>query len=934
MRILYVEDNPMDAELVRRELQRRDPLVVLDVAPSLAAARQRLLGPEVYEVVLCDMSLPDGTGLELVREIRAEGRRLAVVVLTGSGEEAAVAALQAGANDFLSKNDSLYSRLPATLEAALDRFRVESEYRARTLRVLYAEADDKQLEPTLRHLQAPHFNVEVVGSVAEVLRRLPTEPSEGAPWDVLLVDYSPGSSTLEALKVLRVDRRLDIPAVLLVPRGSEEVALLALRLGAAAYLIKEANDLYGLPATLEAAHRSMLFAREQASLRDSQARLAGIVDAAMDAVVTIDAEQRIVQFNPAAEAMFRCARSEAMGQSIERFIPERFEGGVRQHVSAVVPSGVSSRAARLGTIVGRRADGVEFPLEATISKVCVAGQDLFTAVLRDITERTLDMERLRESELRFRQLAENILEVFWMTDPASGQVLYLSPAYERVWGRNPESVYADSRAWLEAIHVDDRPGLLAALKRQNEKGYDEEYRIVRPDGSMRWIHDRAFLVRRDTGEISRVVGVAEDITERKSAEARRSELEFQLRHSQKMEAVGRLAGGVAHDFNNMLTVILGYLDLMLISASSIDPVRENLIEIQKAAQRSAEITRQLLAFSRRQTITPRVLDLNAQIAGVERLLRRAVGENIILDFALAEGLWHVKMDPTQIDQVLANLAVNARDAMPNGGRLTIESSNVTLDADYCRLNTEASPGDHVLLAVRDSGCGMNEETLERALEPFFTTKPEGMGTGLGLSMVYGIVRQNGGSLAIRSKVGQGTTVFLYLPRGRGTSVPVTEVAAAAPAKGHETILLTEDDEAVRRLAQLLLAQMGYKVLVAAGPAEAIALCEKYEGAIDLLFTDVVMPGTMDGIELANFVARLRSGPGVLLTSGFPAVRTPGRRTNQTEFPLLGKPYRIDDLAHAVREALDRRRERSPGHRGADAGIDGQKGRELTIGETV
>ncbi|HLA79395.1 MAG TPA: PAS domain S-box protein, partial [Vicinamibacteria bacterium] len=771
MRILYLEDNTSDADLARREITRSNPQATVDVAPSLAEARRLLAAGAGYDVVLADLRLPDGNGLDLLHEIRGQGLPVAVVILTGAGgEDVAVAALKAGADDYIAKREGYVTRLPTTLETALGRFRAEVARRAGTLRVLYAEHHGADIALTQHHLEthAPHIRLEVVGDGRAALGRLPGDANQACPWDVLLLDYRlPGDSALEVLKIVREDRHLDVPVVLVTGQGDEEVATQALRLGATDYLVKNPNYLYALPAAIENAHHRVLLAREEAALRDSRARLASVVDSAMDAIISIDAEQRILLFNPAAEKLFGCSRDEAIGQHLERLMPERFRVNHRTHVQEFADTGATTRAmGRLGTLYGLRADGSEFPIEASISRAQVAGKSIYTVILRDVTERTESIERLRESEERFRQLTDRIEEVFWMTDFPKTTMLYVSPAYEKIWGRSCESLYTSPGDWMETVHPEDRARVREALTRQAEGAYDEEYRIVRPDGSLRVIHDRAFPVPDAVGNAYRVVGVAEDVTERKRAEEERSRLESQLRRSQKMEAIGRLAGGVAHDFNNMLGVILGYADMALRKLRPIDPIYKPLHEIRDAGQRSAELTRQLLAFSRQQPIAPQVLDLNAQLRGMERLLQRIIGEDVALEFALAPELWPVLMDRSQVDQAIANLAINSRDAMPDGGKLTVETANITADDAYCKRRPGSRPGDYVMLAVSDTGIGMDEATRERAFEPFFTTKPEGRGTGMGLATIYGVVRQNNGFADIYSEPGHGTTIRLYLPRSQ------------------------------------------------------------------------------------------------------------------------------------------------------------------------
>jgi PAS domain S-box-containing protein len=529
-----------------------------------------------------------------------------------------------------------------------------------------------------------------------------------------------------------------------------------------------------------------------------------------------------------------------------------------------------------------------------------------SGTIQDITERKVAEATLRRSETQFRQLTENIQEVFWMLYPGSpATVLYLSPAYQRIWGRSTASGVAGGLVTaLASVHEEDRERMRAAFERLGRDGtFDEEYRIVRPDGEGRWIHDRAFPVRDAGGRLERVVGIAEDVTAHHEAEVHRRELEEQLRQSQKMEAIGRLAGGVAHDFNNMLNVILGHANLGLRRTDQPERLASSLREILVAAQRSRDLTRQLLAFSRRQTIAPRVLDLNVALRDIENLLRRLIGEDVALHFTAGRGLWRVSMDPSQLDQTLTNLAVNARDAMPFGGRLTVETRNVVVDDAYCASHPDARAGEFVMIAVSDTGRGMDRATLDRAFEPFFTTKPEGEGTGLGLSTVYGVARQNGGSVNLYSEPGRGTTVRVYLPRYEGEQEARTEPAPAPLRRGAETILLVEDEAALLALTEELLTELGYQVLAAEGPLEALAFAAKPEPPIDLLLTDVIMP-TMNGKELAERVQTMRPGIHVLFTSGYTADAIAHRGMLDPGIDFLEKPFTLDALAAKIREALD------------------------------
>ncbi|MDQ1256020.1 MAG: hypothetical protein QG656_615, partial [Candidatus Hydrogenedentes bacterium] len=392
------------------------------------------------------------------------------------------------------------------------------------------------------------------------------------------------------------------------------------------------------------------------------------------------------------------------------------------------------------------------------------------------------------------------------------------------------------------------------------------------------------------------VAVKRDIT-------REAALEDQLRQSQKMEAVGRLAGGVAHDFNNMLQVINGHAETALEDIDKEHPLYETLGEIMKAGQRSANLTRQLLAFARKQTIAPKILDINEVIADMLKMLGRLIGEDIQLLFRCTGELGMVKMDPAQIDQILANLAVNARDAIKGVGTVTIETANVEIDEGYCIGHAEGAPGKYVMLTFSDTGCGMDKETQEKVFEPFFTTKPQGEGTGLGLATVYGIVKQNEGFVNLYSEPGQGTTFRIYFPRCEGVDAPREARKAALSKTGTETVLLVEDEETLLKLATMLLKRLGYTVLPANEPAKAIAIASEYGEKIHLLMTDMVMPG-MNGRDLRDKLAPVRPSMKCLFMSGYTPDFIVHRGVLEAETHFIQKPFSLDDLATKVREVLE------------------------------
>ncbi len=474
-----------------------------------------------------------------------------------------------------------------------------------------------------------------------------------------------------------------------------------------------------------------------------------------------------------------------------------------------------------------------------------------------------------------------------------------------LFGLPSDSFGHDFAAYLTLISEQDQGRVRAAIDAVlwgEAQDYGVEHRVSWPDGSLHWLECKGRVYRRDDGTPTRMAGTVSDISERKRAELALRESEEQLRQSQKMEAIGRLAGGVAHDFNNLLTAIGGYSSLALLEFPLDDPRREYLEEIQRAGERGASLTKQLLASGRKQVLSPRLLDLNALVDDLTSLLRRVIGEDVELDWQRSSAPAVVYADAGQLEQVIMNLAVNARDAMPQGGLLAIASSSVVIDAGDVR----APEGRFVRLSVSDSGHGMDEDTMARMFEPFFTTKDPGKGTGLGLSTVYGIVQQLSGSIRARSVLGQGTQFEIYLPeRERAALSEAPESIAPAATGGAETVLLVEDESQVRKLVYEVLQSRGYRVLAAKDALEAVPLEENYPDRIDLLITDVVMPG-MSGRELAQHLSATRPQTKVLFVSGYTddALLRHGATTPGTAF--LQKPFALEDLLRRVRALLDAR----------------------------
>jgi two-component system, cell cycle sensor histidine kinase and response regulator CckA len=499
-----------------------------------------------------------------------------------------------------------------------------------------------------------------------------------------------------------------------------------------------------------------------------------------------------------------------------------------------------------------------------------------------------------QSERRFRQMAENIDEVFWMFEIGTQRVLYVSPAFEKVWGASPAAVY-ENRNWLsERVHPDDRDRWMAYLSKQQTEPTEETYRIVRPDGSLRWIHDRAFLVYDPEGRPYRVAGIAEDVTTHR-------ELEEKLRQAYKMEAIGRLAGGIAHDFNNLLTVVIGYLQLVLDATPPSDARHDRLKHIQTASNRASALTSQLLAFSRKQMVQPKSVDVNHLLTNIAALLRPVMGEHIHLATDLGRDLPCVKADPNQLEQVLINLAANARDAMPQGGEFRIRTA---LGDGRAQAGSGRELGRCIRIQVSDTGCGMSQNVLEHVFEPFFTTKGVGKGTGLGLSTVYGIIQQNQGTIHVRSSPDHGTTFEILLP---ATLECEDAKAAASPLenrRGTETILVAEDEPGVRNLVCETLEQLGYEVLQAADGREALRVLEQHR-TVDVLLTDVIMP-VMGGPELAKHVRSLAPGTKVIYMSGYTNDTLAVYGPPQADTEYIQKPFTPAALAEKLRQVLSSR----------------------------
>jgi PAS domain S-box-containing protein len=636
------------------------------------------------------------------------------------------------------------------------------------------------------------------------------------------------------------------------------------------------------------------------SLREQRDFSESLVDTAQVIILVLDTKGRIVRFNPYMEQLVGYALDEVKGKDwFETFLTPEIDRTIKPLFKKTVADVHTS--GNVNPIISK--DGRSILVEwynKTLKDN--AGRTVgVLAIGQDITERKQSEEELRRRENQLQRIFEILPIGLWFADK-DGTLLRGNPKGIEIWGAEPKvplSEYGVFKAWRlpsrELIEADQ--WALAQTIRTGETIVDELLEIESFDGKRKTILNYTAPVLDVDGKVDGAIVVNLDISDRIA-------LEKQLVQAQKMESIGRLAGGVAHDFNNMLGAILGYTELAMEQVEPDNPLLTDLEKIQKAAQRSADLTRQLLAFARKQTVAPKVIDLNETVEGMLKLLRRLIGENIDLAWLPGKEVLPVHIDPVQIDQVLANLCVNARDAIAGVGKVTIETGIASLDKEYCAHHAGFIPGEYVLLTVSDNGCGMDEKTKSHIFEPFFTTKEVGEGTGLGLATVYGVVKQNNGFIYVYSEPGQGTTFKIYLPRHLAKTVTSPEKGPDDPGKrGHEAILLVEDEPELLEMTSRMLKRLGYNVLAAGTPGEAVRLAQKQSGRIDLLLTDVVMP-EMNGRDLAKNLLSIYPNIRRLFMSGYTANVIAHHGVLDEGVHFIQKPFSMKDLGAKLREVLD------------------------------
>jgi len=845
VRVLVIEDSPTQLEELRFLLEKSGFSVVAaaNAQDGLAAVKAGAV-----DLVISDIVMPGMDGFALSKALRADeaSEHLPVILLTALDDPRDVIhGLEAGANNFLCKPYD-----PPALVARV--------------RNLLANQELRKTTPSEMGVSV-FFGGQRFLITADRLQIL----------DLLLSTYENAVNRNTALT--RVRDELRILNEQLDARVAERTSALAAEI-----------------AERESANRRM---QESKDLVDS------IVENVPLMIFLKEAQDlRFVLFNKAGEELVGHDRKELLGKNdLGLFPPEQaafFMAKDREVLAG-----------------GRLVDIPEEPILTAkkgtrtlhTRKVCIKGADGATRYLlgisEDITERKQAAQTLRDSEERFRllfeQAADSILVLDILPDgvpvirDANGAALTLL-GYER------EELTGQPLTLIEPTHDILK---LADARRQGIRSgtrtvFEASHRCK--DGTMREFECSAAEIH--IGSETLAISVERDITERKRAEAERESLGTQLRQAQKMEAVGQLAGGVAHDFNNALTVILGFAELSLRQLSPFDPLRHSMDQIVSAVDKSAALTRQLLTFARRQIVTPQVLDLNVAIASLAKMLPRLIGEDIELRIVPSEGLWNVNIDPSQVDQILINLVTNARDAIANTGTIAVETANVVLGEEQCRLHAGVAPGDYLLLTVSDTGVGMDKATMEQIFDPFFTTKAEGKGTGLGLATVYGIAKQSGGFVGVYSEPGHGTTFKVYLPRFVGAAVQPEPKKGPTTLRGTETVLLVEDEPALLEIVRESLREFGYEVLAANSPGEAILLCETHTKEIHVLLTDVVMP-TMNGRDLQQRLERIRPGLRTIFMSGYTADVVAHRGIVEARVPFIQKPFTIAALAGKIRETL-------------------------------
>lgn len=759
---------------------------------------------------------------------------------------------------------------------------------AQPLHLLIAEDNPADAELCLRELRRSGFVV----SWRRVDCAVDFERELHAGLDLVLSDFEmQGFDGLKAMELLRKSG-LDIPLIIVSGTIGEEVAVEAMKLGASDYLMKDRLTRLGVAVSHAlAANRQR---RESRRIEEELRLFRTLVDQSSDTLEIIDPETgRILDVNGKGPAELGCTRAEYLARRVFEI-----DSTLTAETWPLLAAKIREAGALNGEGVHRRKDGTTFAIEFS-AKWVELDRNYIVTVVRDISVRRQAERALRESEERFRQLAENIQEVFWMSDVAKDRILYVSPNFAKIWGRSCEELYLNPRAWLESIQPEDRERVVQAAKTRQVAGdYDETYRIVRPDGTIRWVQDKAFPVRGADGAVVRVVGVAEDITERKN-------LEEQFLRAQRQEAIGTLASGIAHDLNNILAPVLMVPPLLRLKLTDARDV-QLLSMVEGAAQRGANIIKQLLTFSRGIAGNRGAVQVRHLLKEMVAIMRETFPRDIIVEAHLPADLRPVLADATQIHQVLMNLCVNARDAMRGGGKLTLSAQNAELTAAHVVCHPPTRPGPFVRLMISDTGEGIAAENLDRIFEPFFTTKEVGKGTGLGLSTVLGIVRSHHGFVTVKSERGAGSTFSVHLPTVDETAPGAGAMGEPALPRGEgEGVLLVDDEESIRVASGLLLERQGFRVYPARNGEHALGVYEEHRHDVKVVLIDLMMP-VMGGCLAVRALRREAPDLKIVAMSGNVPPELRAELTALGVEHILLKPFVPEEMVATMTKVLAKR----------------------------
>ena len=892
IRVLIVEDSEEDTFLIIRELKRGgfDPIHErVETAEGMKAA----LSTKTWDLILADYSMPHFSGLEALKLSKESGLDLPFIIVSGSiGEDVAVEAMKSGAHDYLMKNN-LARLVPA----------IQQELREAEVRRKLKESQNALQESEKRYRQVVESATEIIYTVDEK-----GNFTYGNPAGLKITGYS--------LQELRGLNYTD----LVVPDHRERVSQAYInqfrerrptsymefpffnKSGEIIWFSQNTSLVIedGKVVEFHIIARDIT-ERKQAeeALQESEEKYRLLVENANEAIFVIQ-DGMLRFFNIKYIELIGYSKEELTSTPFINFVhPDDREVTLGRYLKRIRGEELS------GVNVFRIIDKAGNIRWAEVHSVLISweGRPATLNFLNDITERQRTEQSLFDSEQRYRNLVENAPDVIFTLSP-DGTITSLNPAFETITGWSRSEWLG--KVFTAILRPDDLSRGLEFFRSvlKGEKTAPFELGVLEESGDY-LTAEFTITPQTQDGSVMGVLGIARDITDRKRAEQEMSSLQDQFRQSQKMEAIGRLTGGMAHDFNNLLTIIQGYSELSLVEMDKGSSLRGNIEEIEKATDRATDLIRQLLAFSRCQIMEMKVLDLNALLRNLHKMLSRIIGEDIELMMVLGENLGRVKTDPGQIEQVIMNLAVNARDAMPKGGRFTIETANVNLNKGYARNHVTVPPGPYVMISVSDTGMGMTPEVRDRVFEPFFTTKEKGKGTGLGLSTVYGIIKQSGGHIWVSSEPGKGTEFKIYLPR---VDEPLEElkekVEKEGVPRGNERILIVEDEEYLLKLAGRILERQGYTVLQTSSTSEALEICKEQKKPIHLILTDVVMP-KMSGLELIEQCRQMRADFKTLYMSGYTDDIITHQGILQEGLDYIQKPFTVDELSRKVRRVLDK-----------------------------